>query len=77
MLSTHETKFFLKKERIKMKLASWMKLNDLSYRELAKKLKINHTTLYRYVNGQRKVPLKIAILIEKYTEGNVPMKDMV
>jgi DNA-binding transcriptional regulator YdaS (Cro superfamily) len=59
-----------------MKLSTWMKKNDLSYREMAKKIKINHTTLYRYVKKERAVPLKIAMKIESYTNGEVSLRDL-
>jgi transcriptional regulator with XRE-family HTH domain len=60
-----------------------MKLKDyLARRRVHKKtfcddLGISESTLYKYINQEREPSLQVAIWIESYSEGKVPIKDLI
>ena len=60
-----------------MKLKKWLDKNKIKHIDFAKKLKIDNSTLTRYINGERKVPLITALKIERATQGEVECKDLV
>jgi len=60
-----------------MKLETWLKKNNESYRSFGKKVGIDHTSLYKYTTGERTPRLKAALRIEKATKGEVKCSDLV
>lgn len=60
-----------------MKLKTWLKRNNKSLREFARELNIDHTSLHKYITGDRTPRLNTALKIEKATKGNVTCSDLV
>ena len=60
-----------------MKLIIWLEKSAYTHTEFARKLGIDKSTLSRYINGSRKMPLKIAVKIEKLTKGDVECKNLI
>jgi len=54
-----------------MKLATYLKRKSLTYREIARKLGLSHTTVHKYLSGDRTPSLKTALKIEQVTKGDV------
>lgn len=57
------------------KLKDFLKLNNISYRELAKGLGISPATLSEIINNNRLPTLKLAYEIERLTFKNVTIYD--
>lgn len=60
-----------------MKLSTYMEKNNTNYREMAKKLKLDPSTVHKYASGARLPSLQTALKIEKLTKGLVPVKEFV
>lgn len=58
------------------KLKKWLESNEISQNEFAKKIGIPKSTMSRYINGQRTMPVSIAVKIEKATKGKVTCQDL-
>lgn len=54
-----------------------MKKEGISFRKMAKDLKICHTSLFKYCSGTRRPRLPVAVKIEKYTDGQVTCKELI
>lgn len=63
--------------RKEMKLKKWLEVNDMTQKELAKKLDVDHTTVCKYVNGTRTPHIKIIRKISKLTAYVVTIDDFI
>ena len=59
-----------------VKLKTWMKRNNITIRKMAKDLKISHNSVFKYQKGETSPNIKNALKIEKYTNGQVTIKDL-
>ena len=59
-----------------MKLNTWLKENKKDYKFLAEKLEVHPSTACRYINGERRITLSVALKIEKITKGKVKCQDL-
>jgi len=50
--------------------------NELSYRQAAKFFGIDHSTIYKYVQGHMNPSLKNAIKIKKRSKGFIRIEDL-
>lgn len=55
-------------------LKNWLKNSGISYKIFAINIGIDQTTVYRWLNGERKPSMKTAKRIEEYTKGKVRMQ---
>ncbi len=60
----------------KNKLKEYLRKNEISQVDFAKKLKLSKSTFHRYMTGTRKMPLEVAVKIEKLTKGKVTCKSL-
>lgn len=60
-----------------MKLKKWLEMNGKDYKDLAKALNVDKSTICRYLNGSRRIPLEKAVKIEKLTRGEIKCRDLV
>lgn len=60
-----------------MKLKKYLEKNEISHKEFREKLKLDKSTFSRYINGSRKIPLHIAVKIERLTNGDVKCRHLV
>lgn len=59
-----------------MKLLEWIFKNDLNVAEVADKLSMDRSTIYKYIDGTRTPPLKVALKIESFTQGEVTCSEL-
>lgn len=59
-----------------MKLKTYLKRKKISQRKFARISKISHTSICRYISGQRIPNAKNSKKIEKATKGEVLVKDL-
>lgn len=59
-----------------MKLADWLKRNNMNQAELARRLGIAESTLSRIRRGKNTPGLDIAMKIEEYTRSEVSLQDL-
>lgn len=59
------------------KLKKWIEDSKFSQNGFAKEMGITPSTMSRYVNNERKFPLKLAVKIEKFTKGEVKCSDLI
>lgn len=59
-----------------MKLFDYIIKKGVGKRHLSNQLKINESTLYKYINREREPKLQIAIRIVELTKGQVGFKDL-
>jgi len=60
-----------------MRLKKWLERNNIPQLVFADMLGISTSTLSRYISGERRVPLLMAIKIEKLTKKEVRCQDLV
>lgn len=60
-----------------MKLKLWLEKNNISQLVFADKLNVSTSTLSRYISGERKISLSMAIKIVKLTGGELSCQDLV
>ncbi len=60
-----------------MKLTEWLKKEKVTKGEFAKRIGIARNTLYLYERGIRQPPLDIALRIERATNGEVRVEDLI
>lgn len=60
----------------KNKLKEYLRKNKIPQVEFAEKLKLSKSTFHRYMTGSRKMPLDIAVKIEKLTKGKITCKSL-
>lgn len=59
------------------KLKKWIENNELSQNEIARRLGVTPSAFSLYVNSKRKMPLELAIKIQKVSEGEIKCEDLV
>lgn len=59
------------------KLNTWLKKNNMDYKDLARILNVDKTTAFKYCNGTRSITLKKAVKIEEITRGEISCRDLV
>lgn len=52
------------------RLADWMEDNDVSIRDLSKKLKVTYSTMYNWLAGTNKIPFEFARELRQLTGIN-------
>ena len=60
-----------------MKLKKYLEKYNKSHKLFREKIVLDASTFSRYINGSRKIPLHIAVKIEKLTKGEVKCKNLV
>ena len=60
-----------------MKLQNWLEEKRLSKTEFAKRIGITRHALYLYLKGKRQPRLDIALRIERVTNGEVTVEDLI
>jgi transcriptional regulator with XRE-family HTH domain len=60
-----------------MKLQKWLEQKKIPRTEFAKKIGITRHALYLYLKGKRQPRLDIALRIEKATNGEVRVEDLI
>lgn len=59
-----------------MKLCDFILKMRVNKRKMSRELRINESTLYKYINREREPKLDIAIRIVELTKGRVGFKDL-
>lgn len=59
-----------------MKLVQYVTQFKVVKSQMAKDIGCDTSTLYNYMNNERQPPLHIAINIEYYTKGKVPIREL-
>lgn len=59
-----------------MKLSEYLKNTEQSVRSFAKKCEMSDDKIHFALQGKRSIPLKTALIIEKMTNGDVPILDL-
>ena len=54
-----------------MKLRKYLRLRGIKITFFAKRLGVSYTTLYRYMNGDFKIPPKTSLAVKQLTDGKV------
>lgn len=60
-----------------MKLKNYLLKEKIPQVDFAKKLNLSKSTFHRYMTGTRKMPLYVAVKIERLTKGKVTCKSLV
>ena len=60
-----------------MKLKKYLEKHSISHKLFREKLGLDKATFSRYINGVRKIPLCIAVKIERLTKGEVQCRHLV
>lgn len=60
-----------------MQLKEYLLKNDLSARKFAKKIKYTPQSVYSYLHGRTNISLKFAKMVEKATNGEVTVSEIV
>lgn len=58
-----------------MKLEKYRVKEKLTYRQLAGKLRMDHTNVFKYCKGQRTPTIENALKIQKLTDNKVTIND--
>jgi DNA-binding XRE family transcriptional regulator len=60
-----------------MKLKEWLDKQLGTKKEFAEKIGVSRYTLYKYLNGEATPRLEIALRIQKVTNGEVRVEDLI
>lgn len=60
-----------------MKLREYLAKFRVNKKNLCVDLGVSESTLYKYINMEREPDIQRALWIEAFTEGKVPLKDMI